>query len=161
MKYFKISEFAVSRSFPKLVEVPEAGTTIYNNIVNLIENLLDPVREKLGKPIIVTSGWRPPKLNSAVGGSPTSNHLYGCAADIYTGNNSTDNVKIAKAVLELQIEFDEVICEGAIFNEYGELVSCKWIHVALRQTNNRKKFIFTSDMKNYYRLKYDNGKIFK
>lgn len=153
MKYFTIKEMSVSGSYPKLVEIPKEGTKEYNHLVYLINNLLDPVREKLGKPIVVTSGYRPPKLNKAVGGSKTSNHLYGCAADIHTGNNSTDNIKIVYAILELGIDYDEVIVEGAEFNKSGELVSAKWIHVATKPTGNRKKFLFTTDFKNYYKLK--------
>lgn len=153
MKYFTIEECSVSASYPKLVVVPKEGTTEYANLKNLIEKLLDPVREKLGKPIRVTSGYRPPRLNKAVGGASNSNHLYGFAADIHTGNDGTDNINIVKAVLELKIPFDEVICEGSVFNKEGELVSCRWVHVALRQTNNRKKLLYTTDMKNYYKLK--------
>lgn len=153
MKYFSIRELCVSSSYPHLVRIPIEGSTIYSNLKNLIECLLDPIREKLGKPIIVTSGYRHPKLNKAVGGSKTSNHLYGYAADIHTGNNGTDNVKIVEALLELNIPFDECICEGSVFNKDNELVSCKWIHVALRPNNNRNKLLYTTDLKNYYRLK--------
>lgn len=153
MKYFTIEECSVSASYPKLVVVPKEGTTEYANLKNLIENLLDPIREKLGGPVKVTSGYRNPKLNSAVGGAKNSNHLFGCAADIHFGNDRSDNVKIAMAVMILGIPFDEVICEGAVFNKAGELVSCKWVHVALRQNNNRKKFLYTVDFKTYYPLK--------
>lgn len=158
LKYFSIKELCVSRSYPKLVEVPEEGTTVFNNIVFLIEGLLDPVREKLGKPIIVTSGWRPTKLNKAVGGSPTSNHLYGCAADVHIKGN---NVEIIEALISLGIPYDECIAEHAVFDKDGVLVGCEWVHLALRTSNNRNKFIYTSDMKTYHRLKHDNGKITK
>lgn len=153
LKYFSVQELCVSGSYPKLVEIPKEGTTVYKNLVYLIENLLDPLREKLGKPVIVTSGWRPTKLNKAVGGSSTSNHLYGCAADIHTGNNSTDNIKIVYTLLELGIDYDEIIVEGAEFSKSGELVSAKWIHVATKPTENRKKFLYTTDFKKYYKLK--------
>lgn len=154
MKYFTINELCVSGSYPRLVEVPKQGTAEYSNLKNLIENLLDPVRERLGAPIKVTSGFRPPKLNKAVGGASNSNHLYGNAADIHTGNDRSDNVKIAMIVIQLGIPFDEVIVEGASFNNSGELVSCKWVHVALRQNNNRRKFIYTTDFKTYHPLKF-------
>lgn len=151
--YFTLKELCCSGSYPRLVEIPKENSNEYKNIMNLIQNLLNPIREKLGKPIRVTGGYRPPALNKAVGGAANSNHLYGCAADIHTGNDGTDNVKIVKAVLELQIPFDEVICEGAVFNKEGELVSCKWVHVALRQNNNRKKFLYTENFKTYHPLK--------
>lgn len=152
--YFTVSELCCSGSYPKLVQIAKEGSTEYNNIMNLINKLLNPLRERLGKPIKVTSGYRPLALNKAVGGAPNSNHLYGCAADIHTGNDSSDNVSIVTSLLSLNIPYDEVICEGAIFNKNGELVSCKWVHVALRQTNNRRKFLYTVDFKHYYPLKY-------
>ena len=140
----------VSGSFPKLVVVPEKGTKIYNNLVYLIEHLLDPVRERLGKAVIVTSGYRNEKLNKAVGGSSTSNHLYGHAADVHIKGN---NVEIIEALLSLDIEFDECIAEKAVFNKQGELTGCEWVHLAVKPTGNRNKFIYTSDMKSYHKLK--------
>ncbi len=153
MKYFTIKELCVSGSYPKLVEIPKQGSNEYKNIVYLIENLLDPVRENLGKPIRVTSGYRPKPLNDAVGGSPTSNHLKGLAADIHTGNDSSDNIGIIESLLNLGITYDECIAEGALFNKEGELVSAKWVHLALRPYNNRHKFIYTNDFKTYHPLK--------
>lgn len=153
MKYFTINELCVSGSYPRMVEIPKQGSSEYANLKNLIERLLDPVRERLGAPVRVTSGYRPPRLNKAVGGASNSNHLYGCAADIHTGNDGTDNVKIIESLLNLGIVYDECIAEGAVFDKSGNLVSCKWVHVALRQNNNRRKFIYTSDMKTYHPLK--------
>ena len=150
MKYFTIKEMCVSGSYPKLTEIPKEGSTVYNNLVYLIEHLLDPLREKLGKPVIVTSGWRPPKLNKAVGGSSTSNHLYGCAADVHIKGS---NVEIIEALLSLNIPYDECIAEHAVFNKNGELTSCEWVHLAVKPSNNRNKFIYTSDMKTYHQLK--------
>ena len=149
--WFTIKELCRSSSHPDLVEIPKEGTTEYKNIQYLIECLLNPVREKLGKPIIVTSGYRPPKLNKVVGGSPTSNHLTGCAADVHINNGS--NVEIIEALLDLGITFDECISEKSVFNDKGELTNCSWVHLALRPYNNRKKFIYTTDMKHYYPLK--------
>ena len=153
LKYFSVPELCVSNSYPKLVEVPKEGSTIYNNIVFLIQNGLDPIRQALGQPIIVTSGYRNEKLNAAVNGSSTSNHLKGFAADIHTGNNSTDNIKIVETILNIGIVFDEIICEGASFNNKNELISAKWIHFGLRLYNNRHKFIYTTDFKTYHPLK--------
>ena len=51
----------------------------------LMWNALDPIRRMWGKPIIVNSGYRCPKLNAAIGGSATSQHMKGEAADITAG----------------------------------------------------------------------------
>lgn len=153
MKFFSIKELCVSGSHPSLVEIPKAGTTEYNNLVRLIETLLDPVREKLGQPIKVTSGYRPDKLNKAVGGSPTSNHRYGCAADIMTGKSYADNLKIVDALLATGLAYDECIIEGAKFDSKGKLTGCQWVHLAKKASGNRTKFIYTSDFKTYHVLK--------
>ena len=156
MLYFSVQELCVSGSYPKLVQVPKQGTNEYRNVVTLIEKLLDPVREKLGKPIRVTSGYRPAALNKAVGGASNSNHLYGNAADIHTGNDSTDNMLIVKSLLELGIPYDECIIEGAKFSASGEITSAKWIHLAYRSGGNRMKLLWTSDFKTYNKVKVEN-----
>jgi len=124
--------------------------------VNLIENLLDPIREKVGKPIRVSSGYRPEALNKAVGGSPTSNHRYARAADCTTGCTAADNLLMVRALIELGIKYDECIIEGAAFNSQGEIIGAKWIHLAYRQDYNRRKLLWTKDMKTYNQVKVDN-----
>ena len=55
------------------------------NMKALVKNVLDPVRKIWGKPLTVNSGFRSRKLNEAIGGAKTSQHMYGMAADITTG----------------------------------------------------------------------------
>jgi hypothetical protein len=155
MKYFTIKELCVSGSHPSLVEIPKPGTSIYNNLVKLVEKLLDPIREKLNQPITVTSGYRSEKLNNAVGGSKTSAHRLGLAADIHTGNNSSDNLKIVSTILEHNIDFDQIIIEYPTFNTLGNIISAKWIHVGLSKTTNRKQILY------YYNKKYYPVKVLK
>lgn len=161
MLYFNVKELCVSGSYPRLVQIPETGSAEYKNIVLLIERLLDPIRARLGKPIRVTSGYRPPALNKAVGGSPTSNHRVGAAADIHTGNDSTDNMLIVKTLLALKIPYDECIIEGAKFSASGEIISAQWVHVAYRHGNNRMKLLWTKDFKTYNKVKVENSFIIK
>ena len=152
MRYFSVKELCVSGSHPSLVVVPKAGTTEYNNIVFLIENLLDPVRERLGQSIKVSSGYRPDKLNKAVGGSSTSNHRYGLAADCTTGRSYADNLKIVDSLLATGLQYDECIIEGARFDGKGKLTGCQWVHLAKKRSGNRMKFIYTVDFKTYHAL---------
>ena len=161
MRYFTVKELCVSDNHPKLVVVPKEGTAEYTNIVSLIENLLDPVREKTGKPIRVSSGYRPPALNKAVGGSSTSNHVRGCAADCTTGSTSADNLLMVRALIELGIRYDECIIEGATFNGQGEITGAKWIHLAYRKGANRRKLLWTKNFKDYYRVKVEVNMVIK
>lgn len=79
-EYFVLGEFAVSASHPDLVvPVPDK---LVPNIRRLASTCLDPIRRFCGKPVTVMSGYRGPRLNAAVGGSPTSQHVHGQAADI-------------------------------------------------------------------------------
>lgn len=156
-KYFTVKEMCVSASYPQLVIVPQPGTAIYNNL-NFLMNDLDKVREIYGKPIIVTSGYRPPILNAKVGGSPTSSHKYGLAADIKSKSTLKDNVNILIAALKSGIPYDQLIIEYPTF-EKGELVSMKWLHVGIR--SNPRQQILYYDGKSYKTLKVkdNDGKL--
>lgn len=149
MKYFKLSEFAVSDTYPKLVEIPTGN--IKNNVENLVEKILDPIRASIGIPITITSGYRNKNLNKAVGGSSTSNHLYGYAADCVCGNKRSDNLKLVYAILNLGLDYDEIIIEK------GTLTSPRWIHIAIKPFNNRKKFLYTPDGRTYRNIKAEKS----
>ena len=86
MKYFTINELirsdtALQRGIDNTPPPP-----IKIKLSNLINNLLDPIREAWGGPITVNSGYRCPVLNRTVGGVPTSQHQKGEAADITVGS---------------------------------------------------------------------------
>src|SRR3569833_46377 len=80
---FKLSEFLVSQTAARqgIQNVPSAAEVA--NLEKLCLNVLEPVRTVLGgKPIFISSGFRCPALNKAVGGAPNSDHQLGQAADI-------------------------------------------------------------------------------
>lgn len=79
------------------------------NLEKLIANVLQPLRDKYGKPIIVDSGYRCPKLNQAVGGAKTSQHLYGQAADIHTVSDSVKDNKELFDLAKQMIENKEIV----------------------------------------------------
>lgn len=99
-----------------------------DNLLNLIFYCLQPIRDKLGRPMIITSGYRCPKLNShpKIKGAVNSNHLYGRAADFHVSGMTP--AQVVDFILKTGIEFDE------LGNEYN-----KWVHIAYRHKNNRKK----------------------
>ena len=83
MKYFTISEMLKSDTALKMRIWNGATKEHEDNMRALIENVLDPLRERYGHPIYVSSGYRCPKLNKAVNGAINSQHMRGEAADIY------------------------------------------------------------------------------
>ena len=82
MKYFKFSELTASATAERLAIDNTPPRAAQQMLTVLVEQLLDPIRRRYGAPIIVTSGYRCPALNTAVGGVANSHHIIGCAADI-------------------------------------------------------------------------------
>lgn len=85
MKYFSINELSKSNTAiaRKLDNTP--SKEVITNLEALVDNVLDPLREMYGKPIIVTSGYRSPEVNRSVNGATSSQHVRGEAADITVG----------------------------------------------------------------------------
>lgn len=155
-KYFTIGEMCVSASHPKLVVIPENGTSIYNNLTYLIERL-DKIREKWGGPIIVTSGYRSPALNKTISGSKTSAHLTGMAADIHP--KSGNIMDLAALIATMEMDFDQLILEKTTVRN-GEIISCQWLHVGFSRTKNRNQ-ILAWDGKAYKPVKITTETKFK
>lgn len=97
MKYFTMNEFQCKDG----CEMPASAR---ENIKALVENVLDPVREQLGKPIYVNSGYRCPRHNLKVGGAVNSQHMKGEAADI----RCEDNMMLQR-LIKAQGVFDQMI----------------------------------------------------
>ncbi len=136
MKYFTIRELTKSSTAVRKGINNTPNSIIVNSLTALIDNVLDPLREKWGAPIIVTSGYRCPALNRAVGGSSGSQHTKGEAADIRTLSDSReDNMKLLRCLLNSGIEFDQVIAENVDSQGRPD-----WIHISFtRARQNRKK----------------------
>ena len=90
------------------------------------------------EPIIINSGYRSPELNRKVGGSPTSNHLTGCAVDIRVAGIE-QAMRYAVILMdyadETKQDYDEIFIEK---NRYGAI----WLHFAVRPKDNRRKTMF-------------------
>ena len=82
MQHFTIQELSASATAKRLAIDNTPPRAAQRMLTILVEQLLDPIRRRYGAPIIVTSGYRCPALNTAVGGVANSHHIVGCAADI-------------------------------------------------------------------------------
>ncbi len=144
MRYFKIEEFLRSATAREkgIDNTPTAEHT--RNIKELVRDLLDPLREaweihckdeNLGNPALrVTSGYRGFRLNDAVGGSQTSAHCVGYAADIVPMNNEFHSFKeFCKRWFDKK-KFDQVISEEE--NIQGVP---RWIHIGIRNTKGKQR----------------------
>jgi len=135
MKYFTISEMLKSDTALKMRIWNGATKEHEENLRALIENVLDPLRERYGHPIYVSSGYRCPKLNKAVNGAINSQHMRGEAADIYAMGG--ENLKLAQMIEEAG-NFDQMILEEVGPNDLNP----KWIHVSYKRNGwNRKSII--------------------
>lgn len=95
------------------------------NLTYLVKNVLQPLRDHFGVPIRVTSGYRSPALNRAIGGSPSSWHSHGCAADIQIPSGRVPLKEVFEYIYR-NLPYTELIAEGIDRNG-----SVSWVHVAL------------------------------
>ena len=100
------------------------------NLKALAKKVLQPVRDLYGQPITVNSGFRSVSVNISVGGSKTSQHCKGEAADL----DCDDNAVLFKLIRE-NLEFDQLIWEG------GNDTAPDWVHVSYSTIRNRKQVL--------------------
>ena len=103
------------------------------NLIEISKNIFQPLRDGIGKPIRISSGYRSEKLNKAVGGSNTSQHSKGQALDLvstqgYTNKDIFDFIKD-------NLEFDQMIWE------FGTDKNPQWVHVSYVKGKNRKQIL--------------------
>lgn len=113
MKHFNLSEFFQSSTAAKngIKNEPSADkrATIVRNINLLVDNVLDPVRDMVNTPIIITSGYRCPQVNRLVGGVDNSQHMSGCAADFHVGGFTPSMMHQVFLYIFNTLEFDQLI----------------------------------------------------
>lgn len=110
------------------------------NFIELCDNILEPIRLFYNRPVLITSGYRSPALNEAVGGSDSSQHMKGEAADFIVQKSDIDET--FQAIATTDLPFDQMIWE------YG-----RWIHIShTSEQENRQQILVTRRIDG--RLKY-------
>lgn len=113
MKYFSYSEFFHSSTAEKyqVSNVPDDAqlSQVLENIKALVSNVLDPLRAMIARPIIITSGYRSQRVNELVGGSKTSQHLSGNAADIHVQGYTPQQMDMIYRTIQMYYDFDQLI----------------------------------------------------
>lgn len=134
-EHFKLSEFTQSGTARrhKVKNVP--GPREVERLRFLCVKSLEPMRRRFGV-IRITSGFRCKKLNALVGGSPTSQHVLGEAADIHTGGRELSEKMFGFA--KQNIPFDQLILE------HNPAHGIYWLHISLRsdRPGNRHEAFF-------------------
>lgn len=134
-KYFRLEEFLTSSKAKekKIENIP--SWEIVEHLKELAE-FLDDIREAWGSAIAITSGYRCPSLNKAVGGVDTSLHLKGYAADLQPKNGKMKEFKKFIVDYLQDKQFDECILESDGKSE--------WVHIQLFSNNGfQRKKIFS------------------
>lgn len=126
MKYFSIDEMVRSAVAVANGIDNSPSDDISANLTLFIETVLDPIREGWGGPISVSSGYRCPELNKAVGGAKNSGHQYGFCADLQV-SGGIKRVRelydfIYQFLIRNHMKFDELL--------YEKSGGVTWIHFA-------------------------------
>jgi len=123
-EHFKLEEFTHSPTATQLKIDNSVPDDLMPNI-QLTAIKLELVRKALGSPIIITSGYRCPKLNARVGGVSTSAHTKGLAVDFHSSYGTPK--QICQRLIDVGVQFDKLIQEHN-----------QWVHIGFSPTNNRQ-----------------------
>lgn len=137
MRYFTLNELVKSDTATKKGIDNTPTMFVMRNLTLFVNTLLDDLRSAWGSPLKVTSGYRCPALNKAVGGVENSAHLYGLAVDIVPMNGDFNKfTTFVKKWFRSRTDFDQVIEERA--------GGSRWVHIGWKQpdTLNQRRQIF-------------------
>ena len=121
-EHFELAEFLVSETAARRGIANEPTPEIIENLRRLCQLVLEPLRVKLARPVVITSGYRSPALNRAIGGSPTSHHMQGRAADLVVPGITP--LAVCQAASQLKLPCVQII------HEFG-----RWTHLSVATSN--------------------------
>lgn len=131
---FSLHEFTKSQTATRHSIDNTPSMTEILNLTSLCESVLQPVRNNFMKPMIISSGFRCKELNTKIGGSATSQHVVGQAADIEVLGIS--NLELSDWIHH-NLNYDQLILE--FYNE-KEGPHSGWVHVSFDKTNNKHEY---------------------
>jgi hypothetical protein len=143
-RFFTLAEMTRSDAAARASIPNEPTETEIANLRALCTAVLDPLREAIGSPIKVNSGYRGPALNTHIGGAKKSQHVEGKAADLQVPNKSI--LELFKTVIRLRLPFDQLIYEA-------RSPTVVWVHVSHNASANRGQ-IMTAEFENGRAVRY-------
>lgn len=133
-KDFPLYEFTNSNTATRLgIDNTKLSEEVITNLTVLARSLLQPLRSRIKKPVIITSGYRCLELNRSLGSSDNSQHVQGEAVDIYVPGFTA--LELARFILTTGLEFDQMILENY------EGPGTGWIHISRVQKGNRNQVL--------------------
>ena len=141
-KHFKLSEFTKSQIAARngLKNLPGSGEV--KNLENVCYEILEPVRAKFDRPILISSGFRSLEVNRILGSSDSSQHCKGQAVDFEIAG--VPNIKVAYW-LQANCDFDQLILEYYRPDEDQS----GWVHVSYNEKGANRKKVLTFDGKTH------------
>lgn len=139
---FSLSEFVVTAT--GIENIP--GPMEVENIRALVQNILQPLRNAVARryqttdvAVIITSGYRSPLVNSAIGGSSTSQHKTAEASDFHVKVNGRilTNQEVIDVIKMERLPYDQLIDE--------QLKGKKWVHVSYSKNGGRRQLMTARD----------------
>ena len=127
-EHFELAEFLVSETAARRGIANEPTPEINENLRRLCQLVLEPLRVKLARPVVITSGYRSPALNRAIGGSPTSHHMQGRAADLIVPGITP--LAVCQAASQLKLPCVQII------HEFG-----RWTHLSVAISSERTQLL--------------------
>jgi zinc D-Ala-D-Ala carboxypeptidase len=131
---FSLSELTRSQTATRKGIVNQPNDEQLANLVALCECVLQPIRDHFGTSVRISSGLRVPELNAAIGGSTTSDHCKGMAADIEVP--PIDNLELARWVEGSGLAYRQLILEY-----YDGTPDSGWIHVSYDPADNKRQVL--------------------
>ena len=126
-EHFSLGEFVRSSTAQRMSIDNTPDAEVIENLRNLCTKVLEPLREHLGQPVVITSGFRSKRLNETVGGVKNSQHLRGEAADLMVEGEKQARDWI-RWMMDF-LEFDQLILE-----KKGKKV---WVHVSMKRNRQQ------------------------
>lgn len=131
-KHFTLAEMEASDTARRYGICNKATSDVIKNLAYLCHNCLEPLRELLDKPIIITSGYRCDELNKRVKGSQSSQHRYGQAVDIMVQGMSP---RVLYLFIKMSgLEYDQLIFE--------QTKNAQWVHISYTKHNRHQNLIY-------------------
>lgn len=135
-KNLSLSEVTKSNTAIKLGIDNSPTSEHITNLVNVANNVFQPIRDHFAAPIFISSGYRSESLNNAISGSKTSQHSKGEAIDIDNDAVEYPTNKMIFDYIKEHLEFDQLIWE------FGDNLNPAWVHVSFTdQRPNRKEVL--------------------
>jgi hypothetical protein len=147
-KNFSLSEFLASDTADRrgISNTPKREHLVA--LTALSTMIMQPIREYYNKGVIITSGYRSEQLNSAIGGSSTSQHSLGEATDFTVQGEDVYNT-CKRIVEESGLDFDQII--------YEVRGNTEWIHISYNRLGGNRKEVLTAVVQSDGKAEYTRG----